>query len=280
MNTERERDYPRTVRVDRDGDVWTVTIDRPEVRNAVDGPTARALAAAFRAFDADADAKVAILTGAGEHFCAGADLRRVAGGNANSELGAESDGLALTLDDDMTHDGPMGPTRLELMKPVIAAVEGYAVAGGIELALWCDLRVASATATFGVFCRRFGVPLIDGGTVRLPRLIGESRAMDLILTGRAVDSQEALALGLANRVVPAGEALVAAQAMARQIAAFPQQCLRNDRASARLQHGLSQRDALAQEFMLGRRTLGAGEAMEGARRFVGGAGKHGRFEGG
>ena len=189
-----------TVRVDREEQVWTVTIDRPEVRNAVDGPTARALVEAFRAFDADADARVAILTGAGGHFCAGADLRTVARG-ARRGLGAGGDALSLALDADMDRDGPMGPSRLQLTKPVIAAVEGYAVAGGIELALWCDLRVAAASATFGVFCRRFGVPLIDGGTVRLPRLIGESRAMDLILTGRAVGADEALALGLANRVV-------------------------------------------------------------------------------
>jgi enoyl-CoA hydratase len=171
----------------------------------------------------------------------------------------------------------MGPTRLELTKPVIAAVEGYAVAGGIELALWCDLRVAAATATFGVFCRRFGVPLVDGGTVRLPRLIGESRAMDLILTGRAVGAEEALAIGLVNRVVAAGQALAAAQALARQIAAFPQQCLRNDRLSARRQAGLAMVDALAQEFALGRATLASGEAEGGARRFVAGAGKHGGF---
>src|SRR5205823_3959558 len=174
-----------TVRTEQDGPITVVMIDRPEVRNAVDGPTARALADAFRAFDADDEARVAILTGAGGHFCAGADLRAVASGSSPSDLGA-ADGLALGLHDDMTLDGPMGPTRLALTKPVIAAVEGYAVAGGIELALWCDLRVAAETATFGVFCRRFGVPLIDGGTVRLPRLIGESRAMDLILTGRAV----------------------------------------------------------------------------------------------
>ena len=280
MNETADRDDSRTVHVDRDGDVWTVTIDRPEVRNAVDGPTARALAAAFRAFDADAEAKVAVLTGAGGHFCAGADLRAVAGGNASAELGAADDTLALALDDDMSADGPMGPSRLELGKPVIAAVEGYAVAGGIELALWCDLRVASRTATFGVFCRRFGVPLIDGGSVRLPRLIGESRAMDLILTGRAVGAEEALAFGLANRVVEPGEALTAALALARQIAAFPHRCMRNDRLSARAQAGLSQREALAREFALGRDTLGAGEALEGARRFVGGAGKHGRFDAG
>ncbi len=266
-----------TVRIDRDDDVWTVTIDRPEVRNAVDGPTARALAAAFRAFEADDVAKVAVLTGAGEHFCAGADLRAVASGSSPGDLGA-ADGTALALHDDMDLDGPMGPTRLDLSKPVIAAVEGYAVAGGIELALWCDLRVAAATATFGVFCRRFGVPLIDGGTVRLPRLIGESRAMDLILTGRAVGAAEALSLGLANRIVDRGEALTAALELARQIAAFPPHCLRNDRASARGQYGLDPRAALAQEFALGRKTLASGEAEGGARRFVAGAGKHGRFE--
>ena len=268
---------PCTVRVDEDDDVWTVTIDRPEVRNAVDGATAKALADAFRAFDADPRARVAVLTGAGGHFCAGADLRHVAGGRSAADLGTAGDALALALDDDMAHDGPMGPTRLELAKPVIAAVEGYAVAGGIELALWCDLRVAAESATFGVFCRRFGVPLIDGGTVRLPRLIGESRAMDLILTGRAVGAREALELGLANRVVADGSALAAAQALARQIAAFPPQCVRHDRLSARRQHGLPLRDALAQEFALGRRTLDAGEAVEGARRFVAGAGRKGDF---
>jgi len=268
-----------TVRIDRDHDVWTVTIDRPEVRNAVDGPTARALADAFRAFDADGSARVAVLTGAGGHFCAGADLRTVASGSSARELGAADHGLALSLDDDMSADGPMGPSRLELTKPVIAAVEGYAVAGGLELAVWCDLRVAATTATFGVFCRRFGVPLVDGGTVRLPRLIGESRAMDLILTGRAVGADEALSLGLANRVVAEGDALRSALQLARAIAAFPQQCLRNDRLSARRQHGApTLRDALAQEFALGRATLASGEAEGGARRFVGGAGKHGRFE--
>ena len=270
-----------TVRIDKseDGEIWTVTIDRPEVRNAVDGPTARALADAFRAFDADGNARVAVLTGAGGHFCAGADLRTVASGSSAGELGAADHGLALSLDDDMSADGPMGPSRLELTKPVIAAVEGYAVAGGLELAVWCDLRVAATTATFGVFCRRFGVPLVDGGTVRLPRLIGESRAMDLILTGRAVGADEALSLGLANRVVAEGDALRSALQLARAIAAFPQQCLRNDRLSARRQHGApTLRDALAQEFALGRATLASGEAEGGARRFVGGAGKHGRFE--
>jgi enoyl-CoA hydratase len=266
-----------TVRVHR-GEIWTVTIDRPEVRNAVDGPTARALADAFRDFDAEDGARVAILTGAGGTFCAGADLRAVATGSSARDLGVAGDGLALALDDDMAHDGPMGPTRLELGKPVIAAVEGHAVAGGLELALWCDLRVAAASATFGVFCRRFGVPLVDGGTVRLPRLIGESRAMDLILTGRAVAAEEALALGLANRVVADGQALAAAFALARTIAAFPQRCMRNDRLSARRQHGLAVRDALAQEFGLGRETIASGEAEGGARRFVAGSGKHGRFD--
>jgi len=259
-----------TVRIDRDRHVWTVTIDRPEVRNAVDGPTAGALADAFRAFDADEEARVAVVTGAGGQFCAGADLRTVAGGSMGPD--------ALALDDDMANDGPMGPTRLELGKPVIAAVEGFAVAGGIELALWCDARVAAATATFGVFCRRFGVPLVDGGTARLPRLTGESRAMELILTGRAVGAEEALAIGLVCRVVAQGQALAAAQAMAHAIAAFPQACMRIDRLSVRRQHGLATRDALAQEFALGRATLASGEAEGGARRFVGGAGKHGRFD--
>ncbi|MEO7056806.1 MAG: crotonase/enoyl-CoA hydratase family protein [Caldimonas sp.] len=267
-----------TVQVDRDDEIWTVTIVRPEVRNAVDGPTARALADAFRAFDADAVARVAVLAGAGGHFCAGADLRTVASGNASAALGAEANEHALVLDDDMAHDGPMGPTRLELGKPVIAAIEGYAVAGGLELALWCDLRVAALTATFGVFCRRFGVPLIDGGTVRLPRLIGESRAMDLILTGRAVGAAEALQLGLANRVVAEGRALETALALAREIAVFPQHCMRNDRASARQQHGLAHHQALALEFAFGRQTLASGEAESGARRFIVGDGKHGQFE--
>ena len=268
-----------TIRVDREAQVWTVTITRPEVRNAVDGPTARALADAFRAFDADAEARVAILTGEGGHFCAGADLRTVASGTSQGELGAADQGLTLALDDDMSHDGPMGPSRLDLTKPVIAAVEGYAVAGGLELAAWCDLRVAARSATFGVYCRRFGVPLIDGGTIRLTRLLGESRAMDLILTGRGVGAEEALLLGLANRVVDDGEALAAAKVLAAQIASFPHQCLRNDRQSARRQHGLTMHNALAQEFALGRATLASGETQSGAQRFVSGAGKHGRFEG-
>ena len=255
-----------TVLIQRDGKVWTVTLNRPEVRNAVDGATAHLLAQAFRDFDADAEACVAVLHGAGGQFCAGADLKAVARGSGGNPL-----------DPDMHADGPMGPTRLRLAKPVIAAVEGHAVAGGLELALWCDLRVASSTAVFGVFCRRFGVPLIDGGTVRLPRLIGESRALDLILTGRPVEADEALALGLANRVEPAGEALGAALALAQQIAAFPQQCLRNDRASVAAQHGLPLRDALAQEFALGLHTLRSGESLSGAERFAQGLGRHGSF---
>jgi len=257
--------------VERGDVVWTITIARPEVRNAVDGPTAHALAAAFREFDADASACVAVLTGAGGQFCAGADLKAVAGGFEKNNARANP------LDADMAADGPMGPTRLRLTKPVIAAVEGHAVAGGLELALWCDLRVASSTAIFGVYCRRFGVPLIDGGTVRLPRLIGESPALDLILTGRPVAADEALALGLANRVVPAGEALAQAQALAAQIADFPQRCMRNDRASVLTQHGLPLTDALANEFVFGLQTLQSGETVSGAQRFSDGIGRHGRF---
>ena len=260
------------VLVERDGAIWTITLNRPHARNSVDGPTARALTQAFRDFDADAQACVAILTGAQGQFCAGADLKAVAGG-------FDANPLALALNADTQGDGPMGPTRMQLSKPVIAAVEGHAVAGGLELALWCDLRVASSTAVFGVYCRRFGVPLIDGGTVRLPRLIGEGRALDLILTGRAVAADEALALGLANRVVPAGDALRASLEIAQGIAAVPQQCLRNDRASVALQHGLALRDALAQEFALGMRTLQSGESVSGAQRFSDGVGRHGRFGG-
>jgi enoyl-CoA hydratase len=261
------------VRIDRQGEVWTVAIARPEVRNAVDGPTARALAEAFRAFDADAAARVAVLHGEGGHFCAGADLRTVAGGR----LGDPADPLALALDDDMANDGPMGPTRLVLGKPVVAAVEGYAVAGGIELALWCDLRVAAVTATFGVFCRRFGVPLIDGGTVRLPRLIGESRAMDLILTGRGVGGEEALAMGLVNRVADPGQALDVALELATELAAFPQTCLRGDRLSALEQWGLTEEEAMANELRHGLATIRSGETLAGAQRFSGGEGRHGRF---
>jgi enoyl-CoA hydratase len=256
-----------TVTTECDGDVWTVTLNRPAVRNAVDGPTARALAAALRAFDADARARVAVLTGAGGTFCAGADLAAVADGGARMN----------PLEDDLDADGPMGPTRLVLTKPVIAAVSGHAVAGGLELALWCDLRVVDDTAVFGVFCRRWGVPLIDGGTVRLPRLIGESRALDLILTGRAVAADEALAIGLANRrAAPGQAALDAARELARQLAGLPQTCLRSELASVKAQAGRPLREALAHEFALGLATLGSGESREGAARFAAGAGRGGR----
>jgi enoyl-CoA hydratase len=253
----------QAVRVERSGPVTTVFLHRPARRNAVDGPTAAELAAAFRAFDADPDAAVAVLHGEGGVFCSGADL---------TALGTER-GNRVSPDG----DGPMGVSRLRLSKPVIAAVTGYAVAGGLELALWCDLRVADETAVFGVFCRRWGVPLIDGGTVRLPRLIGASRAMDMILTGRAVDATEAAAIGLANRVVPAGQALAAARELAAKLAAFPQACLRSDRASALDQEGLSETAALASEFTHGREAL-ASEAFAGAARFAAGEGRHGTFD--
>jgi enoyl-CoA hydratase len=255
-----------TVQVQRDAEVWTVTIERPRARNAVDGHTAQALADSFRAFDADPHSRVAVLTGAGGHFCGGADLKAVAAGGADM----------LPLNEDMTAEGPMGPSRLRLTKPVIAAVSGYAVAGGLELALWCDLRVADETAIFGVFCRRWGVPLIDGGTVRLPRLIGESRALDLILTGRAVDADEAYAIGLVNRKVRAGQALAAAQALARELSALPQTCLRSDLASVRAQAGRPHAEAMAEEFRLGLATLHSGESRAGAARFAAGAGRGGR----
>lgn len=253
-----------SITITRDGPVTIVSIDRAERRNAVDGPTARQLYDAFKAFDADEAASVAILTGAGGNFCAGADLKAIAGGGGNKVERAGD-------------FGPMGPTRLQLGKPVIAAVEGFAVAGGLELALWCDLRVAAAGATFGVFCRRFGVPLIDLGTVRLPRLIGQSRAMDMILTGRPVAAEEALAMGLANRVVPDGQALDAAIVLARQIAAFPQGCMRNDRLSALEQWSLDWDAATAREIALGYETLNSGETAAGAARFTDGEGRGGRF---
>ncbi|GAA1178884.1 crotonase/enoyl-CoA hydratase family protein [Pseudonocardia alaniniphila] len=252
------------VRVERDGPVTTVFLHRPERRNAVDGATAAQLADAFRAFDADENAAVAVLHGEGGVFCAGADLTAVGTERGNRV--------------DPEGDGPMGPTRMRLSKPVIAAVSGYAVAGGLELALWCDLRVADESAVFGVFCRRWGVPLIDGGTVRLPRLIGTSRAMDMILTGRPVDAAEALAIGLANRVVPAGDALAAAHELATQLAAFPQTCMRRDRLSVLDQEGLSEADALDAEFAHGQVSLAA-DAIAGAARFAGGAGRHGSFTG-
>jgi enoyl-CoA hydratase len=253
-----------SVRVHSDGPVTTVTIDRPEVRNAVDRPTAEALAEAFRAFEADEDAAVAVLTGAGGHFCAGADLKAVGEGRGNR---VEADG-----------DGPMGPSRMRLSKPVVAAIEGYAVAGGLELAIWADLRVAARDAVLGVFCRRWGVPLIDGGTVRLPRLIGESRAMDLVLTGRAVSGPEAHEMGLVNRLCEPGEALAVAQRLAAEIAEFPQTCARQDRLSVREQWGLSEQEALGAELAHGLVSLQA-DALEGATRFAGGAGRHGAPDG-
>jgi enoyl-CoA hydratase len=242
------------VRVDKRGSVTTVILSRPEVKNAVDRPTAEALAAAFRAFEADDEASVAVLWGEGGTFCAGADLKAIAGGDPNR---IAPDG-----------DGPMGPTRMLLQKPVIAAIAGHAVAGGLELALWCDLRVVEETATLGVFCRRWGVPLIDGGTIRLPRLIGLSRAMDLMLTGRAVDAAEALAIGLANRVVPAGSAREAAEQLAAELAALPQICMRGDRLSAHEQYALPMEAALENELRHGMRALASG-AVEGAKRFTG-----------
>lgn len=252
------------VTIHRDGPVTTIVLSRPHARNAVDGPTANALTAAFRAFDADEDAAVAILHGDGGTFCAGADLKA---------LGTERSNRVEPL----PADGPMGPTRLRLGKPVIASIAGHAVAGGLELAAWCDLRVAEEDAVLGVFCRRWGVPLIDGGTFRLARLIGESRAMDLVLTGRPVAAEEALAMGLVNRVVPRGQALLAAQELAGQLAAFPQTCMRRDRASLLDTAGLPEDDALAVEHEHGMATLRSGEAFEGASRFAGGAGRGGAF---
>jgi enoyl-CoA hydratase len=259
-----------SVQIERNGSVSTIVINRPEVRNAVDGPTADALVEAFRAFDADPSQSVAVLCGADGTFCAGADLSTLARDEPASRR-------ANRLDPDLAQTAPMGPSRLRLSKPVIAAISGYAVAGGLELALWCDLRILEETAMLGVFCRRWGVPLIDGGTVRLPRLIGMSRALDLILTGRPVDAREALAIGLANRVVPEGEARTAAQELARSIAAFPQICLRNDRLSVLEQDGLALMPGLANEFKRGQETIASGEAARGAARFGAGAGRHGDF---
>jgi enoyl-CoA hydratase len=255
------------VRTERRGGVTVVTIDRPEARNAVDADTAEALTEAFLAFDVDDASGAAVLAGAGGTFCAGADLKAVAAGKVRVGPPGEP--------------GPagMGPTRLLLSKPVIAAVDGHAVAGGLELALWCDLRVADPGAVFGVYCRRWGVPLIDGGTVRLPRLIGMSRALDLVLTGRPVDASEALAIGLANRVSAPGACLDEAVDLARSLLAFPQTCLREDRLSVHEQHGRGLDAALANEWEHGVRSL-AGGALEGAARFAAGEGRHGRFDGG
>ena len=251
-----------SIRVERNGPVTTVVLARPERRNAVDGPMAAELADAFARFDADPGASVAVLCGEGGHFCAGADLKAIGTERSNR---VAPDG-----------DGPMGPTRMVLSKPVIAAVEGYAVAGGLELAVWCDLRVAAEDAVFGVFCRRWGVPLIDGGTVRLPRLIGTSRAMDMILTGRPVLADEALQFGLANRVVPHGGARDAAERLASELAGFPQTCMRNDRRSVRQQEGRSETDAMTFELGVGLESL-ASDAQTGASRFTHGSGRHGAF---
>jgi enoyl-CoA hydratase len=253
-----------TVHVEHQGVVTTVVIDRPAARNAIDRATAQALADAFRDFDADPAQHVAVLCSANGHFCAGADLKSFVANPGEWSLSEEG-------------DAPLGPTRMMLSKPVIAAVSGYAVAGGLELALWCDLRVVEQSATFGVFCRRWGVPLIDGGTIRLSRLIGHSRALDLILTGRAVGAEEALAYGLANRVVPDGTARAAAEQLATQIAAFPQTCLRHDRLSSYEQWGLPLPEALNNECGHGQVSLASGDAEAGAGRFREGEGRHGRF---
>ncbi len=252
------------VRYETDGSVAVVTIGRPEVRNAVDGPTASALAEAFRRFEGEEERAVAVLTGAGGTFCAGADLKVVSAGRGNRV--------------DREGDGPMGPSRMQLSKPVIAAVEGFAVAGGLELAIWCDLRVAARDAVFGVFCRRWGVPLIDGGTIRLARMLGHSHALDLILTGRGVSGDEARMMGLANRLVEPGRALPEAVALAKQLAKFPQRCMRSDRRSSYEQWSLSLDDALRRETELGLEVVRSGETLEGATRFAGGAGRHGSFQ--
>ena len=253
-----------TVETQSNEQVLTVTINRPGVRNAVDGPTAQALADAFRAFDSDSRFRVGILTGAGGTFCAGADLKAVAEGRGNklSEEGY----------------GPMGPSRMLLSKPVIAAVEGHAVAGGLELACWCDLRVAARDAVFGVYCRRFGVPLVDLGTIRLPRLIGQSHALDLILTGRGVSGDEALRMGLANRLAEPGKALEVALELARELARLPQTCLRSDRMSVYEQWGIRENEAIRNEFRRGMQVIESGETVAGARRFASGAGRHGSRE--
>ncbi len=253
-----------SVDVSQQGQVTIVTINRPHARNAVDGPTADLLADAFRAFDADDESRVAILTGAAGTFCAGADLKAVATGDGNRISS--------------TGDGPMGPSRMLLSKPVIAAVEGHAVAGGLELAVWCDLRVAAEDAVFGVYCRRWGVPLVDGGTIRLTRLLGMSHAMDLILTGRGVSGAEAQMMGLANRLTPPGGALDGALELAEQLCRFPQMCMRNDRMSAYQQWDKDIPDALQLETELGLEVIRSGETREGAARFASGKGRHGDFE--
>ena len=257
-----------SVVVEQQDSLLVVTINRPEVRNAVDGPTAARLHQCFVDFDQDPDLSVAVLTGADGMFCSGADLKAIASGRGNRVDALPPDRIIGSL-------GPMGPTRLLVSKPTIAAVEGYAVAGGLELALWCDLRVVAADARFGVFCRRWGVPLVDGGTVRLGRLIGESRALDLVLTGREVDATEALAIGLANRLTEPGRALSRATDLARDLARFPQNCLRIDRRSLLEQTGRPLNDALDRETELGLETMATGETVQGAGRFASGAGRYG-----
>lgn len=252
------------VLIERDGPVTVISINRPEVRNAVDGDTAAALADAFREFEVDDQVAVAVLTGVAGSFCAGADLKAVAAGDISH---VAFDG-----------DGPMGPTRMSLSKPVIAAIEGHAVAGGLELAIWCDLRVIASDGVFGVFCRRWGVPLIDGGTFRLAKLIGQSRASDLILTGRPVPADEALAFGLANRVCDPGTAASTAIELAKEIASFPQTCLRSDLKSLKFTANLNEKEALEREFQLGIETILSGETQLGAAKFAGGSGRGGSFE--
>lgn len=253
-----------SVHYEVEGPIAVVTIDRPEVRNAIDGSTAKQLAESFQNFESDDALSVAVLTGADGTFCSGADLKAVSSDQNNLRV-------------DLEGDGPLGCTRMSLSKPVIAAVEGHAVAGGLELALWADLRIAANDAVFGVYCRRWGVPLVDGGTIRLPRLIGQSHANDMILTGRGVSGQEAFNMGLANRLCSPGMALSEAQDLAQQLAEFPQLCLRSDRRSSYEQWGMSFEDALRNETVLGRETIESGETREGATRFAQGAGRHGDF---
>lgn len=256
------------VRMEKQDSICTVIIDRPEVKNAVDRPTADKLANAFREFDADSSLRAAVLWGDGGIFCAGADLKAVSSGSAERFN---------RLNEDMSEDGPMGPSRLKLSKPVIAAVAGYAVAGGLELACWCDLRVMEEDAVFGVFCRRWGVPLMDGGTQRLPRLIGLSRALDMILTGRPVGADEALVMGLANRVVPKGKSREEAEKLAAQLAGFPQRCMLGDREAAYRGIDMDFDDAMALEFTIGLETVASGETLAGATEFAEGKGRHGTF---
>lgn len=265
------------VRTEKRGPVTIVTLDRPQVKNAVDGKTAAALADAFLAFERDEEAKVAVFHGAGGTFCAGADLKAMLQGRSGDGNPMEDPKTGAAFDP-LTAKGPMGPSRMLLSKPVIAAISGYAVAGGIELALWCDMRVVEEDAVMGVFCRRWGVPLVDGGTVRLPRLIGHSRAMDLILTGRPVEAEEALAIGLANRIAPKGMCLDVAIKLAEDIAKFPQDCMRNDRMSAYQQWDLGYPEAMANEFAIGRKSIASPQLREGVGGFVEGKGRGGKFE--